>query len=91
MPAIKAPVRAFPDLLASVRGYMFNLNSFYAYDEFRRYRAAYFDDKVSFDIMVGHLRAYAETGGEYVGVIKKVISQNQFNRFDEVQLKPPIY
>ena len=32
----RASVRAFPDLQASVRAYMLNLNSFYAYEGFRR-------------------------------------------------------
>jgi len=87
----RASVRAFPDLLASVRGYMFNLNSFHAYEGFRRLRAAYLRDQARLKQLLDQMTAYAETGADYVQVITKVITQNKLNRFNAVTLKPPLF
>lgn len=83
----RASVRAFPDLLASVRAYMLNLNSFYAYEGFRQTRALYVQNKTSLDRVVAELSVYAEIGEEYVDTLQIVISQNDFDRFNHFTLK----
>ena len=83
----RASVRAFPDLLASVRAYMLNLNSFYAYEGFRQNRALYIQNKTSLDKVVAELSVYAETGAEYVDTLQIVIAQNDFHRFNRFTLQ----
>ena len=83
----RASVRVFPDLLASVRAYMLNLNSFYAYEGFRQNRALYIQNKASLDKVVAELSVYAEIGEEYVETLQIVISQNDFDRFNSFTLK----
>ena len=87
----RASVRSFPDLLASVRAYMLNLNSFYAYEIFRENRHLYLQKKASFDSVVLGLSAYAQTGEDYVNTLKTVIDQNAFDRFNLAQLTAPRY
>jgi Bax protein len=84
-------VRTFPDLLASVRAYMLNLNSFYAYEGFRQNRALYNQSSARFDDVLAELSVYAEIGDEYVETLQIVITQNDFNRFNEIKLKAPIF
>ena len=83
----RASVRAFPDLFASVRAYMLNLNSFYTYEGFRQNRALYIQNKASLDKVVAELSAYAEIGEEYVDTLRIVISQNNFDRFNTFTLE----
>lgn len=83
----RASVRAFPDLLASVRAYMLNLNSFYAYEAFRKNRALYIQNKTGLDKVVAELSVYAEIGEEYVDTLQTVIAQNDFDRFNSFTLK----
>lgn len=87
----RASVRTFPDLLASVRAYMLNLNSFYAYEGFRQNRALYNQGSANFDDVLAELSVYAEIGNEYVETLQTVIAQNDFNRFNEIKLKAPIF
>lgn len=87
----RASVRTFPDLLASVRAYMLNLNSFYAYEGFRQNRALYRQGSARFDEVLAELSVYAEIGDEYVETLQTVIAQNDFNRFNEIKLKAPIF
>ena len=70
---------------------MLNLNSFYAYEGFRRNRASYSQGSARFDDVLAELSVYAEIGDEYVETLQRVIAQNDFNRFDGVKLKAPIY
>ena len=87
----RASVRVFPDLLASVRAYMLNLNSFYAYEGFRQNRALYLENQVRFGKVLAELSVYAEIGDEYVATLNTVISQNNFDRFNAIKLKAPFF
>ena len=87
----RASVRAFPDLQASVRAYMLNLNSFYAYEGFRQNRALYNQSKAKFGDMLAELSVYAEIGEKYVTKLKTVIAQNDFRKFSQTKLAPPVF
>ena len=39
-------------------------------------------------ILANHLDKYAETGKEYVKILKQIIKQNQLTDFDDVKLQP---
>ena len=53
-------------------------------------RAELRDNKGNLDslILANYLDKYAETGKEYVKVIKKIIMQNNLTDFDDVKLLP---
>jgi Bax protein len=79
----RAAVRSFPDLLSSVRSYMTNLNTHYAYQAFRKHRAELLvagNTPISGLQLVPFLSRYAETGPEYVETLKKMIMQNDFDK-----------
>lgn len=84
----RASVRKFPDLLSSVRSYMLNLNSFYAYADFRAARDGYLKNEQSVFDLTNYLSVYAQAGEDYVMTLKKMIEQNDFIRFEGVKLKP---
>ena len=79
----RAAVRAFPDLISSVRSYMTNLNTHHAYEAFRKRR---FELHLSGDIdvsglqLVPFLYRYAETGSEYVETLTQMIKQNELHK-----------
>lgn len=89
----RASVRRFPDLLSSVRAYMFNLNTHWAYAEFRQTRARHMTspDDVSVAELANGLSSYAQIGDEYVQKISRLISQNDLNRFNQAQLVPRVF
>ncbi len=79
----RAAVRAFPDLLSSVRAYMLNLNTHFAYEAFREHRHELLsmgEVPISGLKLVPFLSQYAETGHEYVETLTRMISQNRFDR-----------
>ena len=39
-------------------------------------------------VLVKHLDQYAETGNQYVEVLKKIIKQNNLKDFDDAKLLP---
>ena len=39
-------------------------------------------------ILANYLDKYAETGKEYVKILKQIIKQNQLTDFDDVKLQP---
>ena len=89
----RASVRRFPDLLSSVRAYMFNLNSHEAYGAFRDIRARYMaaPDQVSINEVIDGLSNYAQIGDAYVDKIRRIISQNHLQRFEAAQLVPRFF
>ncbi len=89
----RASVRRFPDLLSSVRAYMFNLNSHRAYRAFREIRARHMDapDQVSINEVIVGLSNYAQIGDAYVDKIRRIISQNDMQRFEAAQLVPRFF
>jgi len=83
-------VMKFKILKSSIRAYQRNLNTHSGYKEFRMARAALRDNRRNLDglILATYLNRYAETGAEYVRVIKQIIKQNNLTDFDDVKLLP---
>ena len=83
-------VMKFKILKSSVRAYQRNLNTHSGYKEFRMARAALRDNRRNLDglILATYLNRYAETGTEYVKIIKQIIKQNNLTDFDKVKLLP---
>jgi len=83
-------VMKFNVLQASVRAYQRNLNTHSTYKDFRKARAEFRDlDKPLDSIELSkYLNKYAETGNQYVEVLKKIIQQNNLQDFDNAKLLP---
>ena len=83
-------VMKFKILKSSIRAYQRNLNTHSGYKEFRMARAALRDNRRNLDglILATYLNRYAETGKEYVKIIKQIIKQNNLTDFDGVKLLP---
>ena len=83
-------VMKFKVLQASVRAYQRNLNTHSSYKNFRIARAELRDDGKKLDSMIlsGYLDKYAETGKEYVRVLRKIIKQNNLTDLDDAKLLP---
>ena len=74
----------FPKLQSSVSAYMKNLNTHRGYSEFRKERSKLREkNKAVRGIdLVEYLYNYAQTGSEYVKILKKIIQQNDLTDFD---------
>tara|TARA_B100001057_G_scaffold489222_1_gene575041 strand:+ start:32 stop:1129 length:1098 start_codon:yes stop_codon:yes gene_type:complete len=83
-------VMKFNVLQASVRAYKRNLNTHSTYKDFRKARAELRDLGKPLDgiALSEHLDKYAETGTQYVTVLKKIIIQNRLKDFDDAKLLP---
>ena len=83
-------VMKFNVLQASVRAYQRNLNTHSSYKDFRLARAKLRDLGKGLDslILAHYLNEYAETGNQYVEVLKKIIEQNNLKDFDDAKLLP---
>jgi Bax protein len=83
-------VMKFKILKASIRAYQRNLNTHSSYKNFRMKRAKLRDSKKKLDslLLANYLDRYAETGEEYVRVLKQIINQNKLTDFDDVKLLP---
>ncbi len=83
-------VMRFNVLQASVRAYQRNLNTHKSYKDFRKARAELRDQGLALDSLVlsEFLKNYAETGDQYVAVLKKIITQNNLKDFDDAKLLP---
>ncbi len=86
----KHKVAKFSVLKASVRAYQRNLNTHKSYFEFRKERAIQRDNngKLNSLALVNYLDKYAETGQQYIDVLKKIIKQNSLTDFDDVNVMP---
>ena len=86
----KHKVAKFAVLKASVRAYQRNLNTHSSYIEFRKERAIQRDNDERLDSLrlVNYLDKYAETGQQYIDVLKKIIKQNSLTDFDDVNVMP---
>ena len=78
-----AVVRAFPDLFASVRAYMHNLNTHYGYKDFRSVRSA---ENYNIDSLIETLILYSEEREVYVEKVKDMIVANDFVFYDNAIL-----
>ena len=78
----------FPMLRSSVKAYMSNLNTHRGYKEFRETRAELRSKNKTMSglDLVNYLYNYAQTGSEYVKVLKKIIKQNELTDFDNSTL-----
>ena len=83
-------VMRFNVLQASVRAYQRNINTHSTYEEFRQARAQLRDQGNKLDslVLAKFLNEYAETGDEYVEVLRKIITQNSLQDFDDAKLLP---
>jgi Bax protein len=83
-------VMRFHILKLSVRAYLRNLNTHASYRDLRKARAELRDLEKPLDslILSKHLDKYAETGGQYIEVLQKIIKQNNLKDFDEARLLP---
>ena len=83
-------VMKFNVLQASVRAYQRNINTHKTYREFRLARAQLRDEGKPLDsiILSKYLDEYAETGKEYVKILRKIIEQNNLKDFDNAKLLP---
>ena len=86
----KHKVAKFAVLKASVRAYQRNLNTHSSYIEFRKERAIQRDNDKKLDSLklVNYLDKYAETGQQYIDVLKQIIKQNSLTDFDDVNVMP---
>ena len=88
-PALASDVRvkAFNDLMSSVRAYMYNLNTHPAYTEFRRLRAEerQKNGRASGRVLAGALTDYAELE-DYIGRLRSLIRINDLAALDRVYL-----
>lgn len=86
-------VRAFPDIRASVRSYMRNLNTGFAYELFREMRADMRTSGVDLDplVLAGGLERYSIRGEKYVREIRHMIRINGLERLTglSLELAPP--
>ncbi len=73
-------VKAFPNLQASIRAYMHNLNIGHAYEDLRdtraRLRAA--GEKPGSLQLAAHLQRYSQRGEDYVREVQRMISSHDF-------------
>ena len=83
-------VMKFNVLQASVRAYQRNLNTHKSYKAFRKARADLRDTNQPLDsiYLSEYLDKYAETGQQYVNILKKIIKQNVLKDFDDARLLP---
>ena len=74
----------FPKLQSSVSAYMKNLNTHRGYSEFRKQRSKIREKNKTVEgiDLVKYLYNYAQTGSEYVKILKKIIEQNDLTDFD---------
>ena len=83
-------VMKFKILKASVRAYQRNLNTHKSYKKFRKVRAIQRDVYGSLNSLelANYLDKYAETGIEYVKILKQIIVQNKLTDFDDAKILP---
>ncbi len=81
-------VKTFNKPLDSVIGYMINLNSHFAYDEFRlvRERQRRTMGRLDGYALSGTLNRYSERGEAYIATIRSIIAGNELHQFDGVSL-----
>ena len=82
-------IRTFDNLNGSVNAYINNLNTHFAYKNFRKSR----NELRSFGkipegiILVKQLKKYSELGEEYVNKVQKVMNENNLNKFDFIEYR----
>ena len=86
-PLIK--VRSFRNLNDSVKAYINNLNTHFAYKNFRksRYELRSFGKTLEGRILANQLIKYSELGNDYVENIQKIIKKNNLSKFDFIEYR----
>ena len=81
-------VRSHENLLDAVRAYVHNLNTHWAYQDFRSARAGLrrAGSPITGDALAGELRQYSERRAAYVQAIRQIIRQNRLGEFDQAWL-----
>lgn len=81
-------IARFDNPLASVEGYMLNINTTSAYQAFRSLRAQQVEkeEKYSGFLMAGTLVKYSERGEAYIAGLRSLISYNKLDAVDESYL-----
>jgi Bax protein len=81
-------VRAFDHLIDGVKAYAHNLNSHFAYKDFRAARAAMRANAGSVDgyRLAGALMRYSERGADYIDTIRVIMRANTLKVFDGARL-----
>ncbi|MDP6346329.1 MAG: glucosaminidase domain-containing protein [Alphaproteobacteria bacterium] len=81
-------VRAFQDLYTSVKSYLRNLNTHFAYDGFRSVRADLRAKERPLDgfALIDTLDRYSERGEQYIKTIKVIMRANRLADFDRARL-----
>lgn len=81
-------VKAFNNLYTSVRSYVFNLNTHFAYRKFRQKRAAFHRAGQPLDsyALIGALQSYSERGDKYIRTIRVIMRANRLHEFDKARL-----
>ena len=81
-------VRAFNDIIESLRVYTRNLNRHKAYREMRKIRANYrrSGQKVDSYALLQGLTKYSTTGQAYISNLRSILEKNNLQEFDKAQL-----
>lgn len=84
-------VRSFPTLLESVRAYVLNLNTHWAYRRYREARAKLRakGKRVDGYSLASTLTRYSARGEDYTRTLRSIIAANEFLRLDRLRLKGP--
>ena len=84
----RAVIRSFATIYDSVFAYIHNLNTHYAYQDFRDVRAQDIAQgkRVSGLKLARYLTAYAELGEKYVYTLQSMILQNRFDIYETYRL-----
>jgi len=82
-------VRSFENLNDSVKAYINNLNTHFAYKSFRksRYELRSFGKTLEGKVLVNQLIKYSERGNDYINNIQKIIKENNLSKFDFIEYR----
>ena len=77
-------VRIFENLNDSVKAYLNNLNTHFAYKNFRKSRNELrsFGRTLEGEVLANQLKKYSELGNEYINNVQEIIRKNNLSKFD---------
>ena len=86
-PLIK--VRIFENLNDSVKAYLNNLNTHFAYKNFRKSRneLRYFGKTLEGVVLANQLKKYSELGDVYINNVQEIIKKNNLDKFDYIEYR----
>ena len=82
-------VRSFKNLNDSVKAYLNNLNTHFAYKNFRKSRNELrsFGETLEGKVLANQLKKYSELGNEYINNVQEIIKKNNLNKFDYIEYR----